>query len=79
MIFFLRMARNQEKFFILIMIMNQKNNIFEPCWRRKGTEETKSNRFLFIFCLYLFDILFDIYIYNVDNIYIILIIDEILL
>ena len=51
----------------MMMLMNQDDNKFEPCWRRKGTEETKSNnRFLFIFCLYLFDILFDninIYIY----------------
>ena len=62
MIFFLRMARNQEKALILLL-MNQKNNKFEPCWRRKGTEETKSNnRFLFILCLYLFDILFEFYI-----------------
>ena len=69
MIFFLSMATNQEMNFILLL-MNQKNNKFEPFWRRKGTEETKSNnRFLFIFCLYLFDLLFDIYIY----IYIILI------
>ena len=64
MIFFLRKATNQDMN-LNLLLMNQKNNKFEPCWRRKGTKETKgNNRFLF-----LFDMLMLITDYIIINIY----------